>query len=56
MAAYKAQRLSAGERFADLCCGIGGDLMAMVYGGRVVGIDRDPVAVVLARRIAGRRG
>ncbi len=48
VAAYKAQRLAAGERLADLCCGIGGDLMAMAQQGPVVGIDRDPVAVVLA--------
>jgi len=48
VAAYKAQRLAAGERLADLCCGIGGDLMAMAHQGPVVGIDRDPVAVVLA--------
>jgi gamma-glutamyltranspeptidase len=29
-------------------CGIGGDLMALAHRGPVVGIDRDPVAVVLA--------
>ncbi len=49
VAAYKAQRMSAGERLADLCCGIGGDLIAMAHQGSVVGIDRDPVAVVLAQ-------
>ncbi|NLF68166.1 MAG: class I SAM-dependent methyltransferase [Candidatus Anammoximicrobium sp.] len=48
IAAYKARRLAAGERRADLCCGIGGDLMAMAHHGPVVGIDRDPVAWVLA--------
>ncbi len=48
VAAYKARRLSAGERLADLCCGIGGDLMAIAHKGSAVGIDRDPVAVVLA--------
>jgi len=48
VAAYKARRLAADERLADLCCGIGGDLMAMAHKGPVVGIDRDPVAVLLA--------
>jgi hypothetical protein len=48
VAAYKARRMTAGERLADLCCGIGGDLMALANQSPIVGIDRDPVAVVLA--------
>lgn len=48
VAAYKAQRMAAGERLADLCCGIGGDLMALARQGPIVGVDRDPVAAVLA--------
>lgn len=48
VAAYKAQRMSAGAQLADLCCGIGGDLMAMAHQGPVVGVDSDPVAVILA--------
>ena len=48
IAGYKAQRWPVDGRLADLCCGIGGDLMALAQRGPVVGIDRDPVAVVLA--------
>jgi hypothetical protein len=29
---------------ADLCCGIGGDLIALSEQGDVIGVDRDPVA------------
>ena len=56
IAGYKAQRWPADGRLADLCCGIGGDLLALAQRGAVVGIDRDPVAVVLATancRLAG---
>jgi SAM-dependent methyltransferase len=59
VASYKAQRWLALERVADLCCGIGGDLMALAHRGPVVGVDRDPVAVVLAAancRLAGLAG
>jgi hypothetical protein len=48
VADYKAQRWPAEERLVDLCCGIGGDLMSLAHRGPVVGIDRDPVAAVLA--------
>jgi hypothetical protein len=48
IAGYKAQRWPVDGCLADLCCGIGGDLMALAERGRVVGIDRDPVAVVLS--------
>lgn len=48
VADYKAQRWLAGETVADLCCGIGGDLMALARRGPVVGIDRDAIAAVLA--------
>ncbi len=36
---------------ADLCCGVGGDLLALARAGlpRVVGVDRDPVTAAVAR-------
>lgn len=49
IAAYKALRFPAGQPVADLCCGIGGDLMALAARGAAFGIDRDPVAVRLAQ-------
>lgn len=48
VAAYKAARFPEGEPLADLCCGIGGDLVQLSYRGPVLAIDRDPVAAVLA--------
>ncbi len=48
IAGYKARRWPADGRLGDLCCGIGGDLLALAERGPVVGIDRDPVAVVLS--------
>ena len=48
VAAYKAARFPAGEPIADLCCGIGGDLSALARRGPVTGLDRDPIAALLA--------
>jgi hypothetical protein len=48
IATYKATRFLEGTTVADLCCGIGGDLMGLTSRGPVVGIDRDPIATVLA--------
>jgi hypothetical protein len=57
IANYKASRFASHfrttqEPLADLCCGIGGDLIALAryggMGGPVVGVDRDPVAVLFA--------
>lgn len=53
LAAYKAKRFAGAGSVADLCCGIGGDLMALGQhardrGGRVYGIERDPIVAVLA--------
>lgn len=61
--AWKAQRFArlphaatsfseppvAAPCFADLCCGIGGDLLALGAHGPVVGVERDAAVVLLAR-------
>lgn len=49
LARYKASRFSANETIADLCCGIGGDLMALGNCRNCTGVDRDPIAAHLAR-------
>jgi THUMP domain-like len=68
IAAYKAERFApetrarseSEGRLADLCCGIGGDLLAIGCRGPVTGVDRDPVAALFAEanvaawRAAGR--
>jgi SAM-dependent methyltransferase len=41
---------------ADLCCGIGGNLIALGAGRRVLAVDRDPVSLAFARHNAGVYG
>ncbi len=48
IAAYKAQRFRHGEPVADLCCGIGGDFVALAGRGPATGVERDPVVALLA--------
>jgi hypothetical protein len=48
VARYKAGRMPANHPVADLCCGIGGDLMALAERGPVLGVDIDPAAAALA--------
>lgn len=52
VAAWKARRF--GDRpVLDLCCGIGGDAMALAARGPCVGVDRDPVRALMTARNAG---
>lgn len=48
VAAYKARRFED-RAVVDLCCGIGGDLMALAERGPTLGIDWDPACVHVAR-------
>lgn len=48
-AAYKATRFPHNSPVIDLCCGAGGDLCALARRGTVVGIERNPLLVPLAR-------
>lgn len=45
---YKAQRFPIGGRYVDLCCGIGGDLIALGSRGETIGYDRDPSTALFA--------
>ena len=52
VAARHADRFAAAgaDRVLDLCCGIGGDLVAFARAGlAVIGVDRDPATVEAAR-------
>ncbi|WP_320779542.1 class I SAM-dependent methyltransferase [Streptomyces sp. CRN 30] len=52
VAAYRARRFTelGVASVADLCCGIGGDAIALARAGiRVLAVDRDPAAVAAAR-------
>lgn len=48
VARQKAVRFAERGAVADLCTGIGGDLLAMASGGPVVGVDRSAIATRLA--------
>lgn len=47
---YKAKRFAGVGPVADLCCGLGGDLIALAEVGEAIGVDRHPVAALLARQ------
>ncbi|WP_369276290.1 methyltransferase domain-containing protein [Streptomyces sp. R11] len=52
VAAYRADRMKelGVSSVADLCCGIGGDAIALARAGiRVLAVDRDPVTAAVAR-------
>jgi len=49
VAAYKASRFPPDVELADLCCGIGGDLLALAARGAALGVERDPIAALLAQ-------
>lgn len=59
-AEYKASRFPRGAAVVDLCCGLGGDLLALARRGPCRGIDLHPVAALLAdancRRLECREG
>ena len=59
IAQYKALRFGQGEALADICCGIGGDLVSLARRGSIVGFERDPVLAILAEAnllVAGLTG
>ncbi|MDT0610204.1 class I SAM-dependent methyltransferase [Streptomyces lancefieldiae] len=59
VAAYRAERLTAlgVTSVADLCCGIGGDAIALARAGiRVLAVDRDPATAAAARANADALG
>lgn len=48
IACYKASRFPVGKPIHDLCCGIGGDLLALASRAPAVGVERDEVTSLLA--------
>jgi THUMP domain-like len=61
VARHRAQRYAAAgaSRIADLCCGIGSDLLALAGAAELTGVDRDPLTAAIARAnvaAAGRSG
>ncbi|MCX5423063.1 class I SAM-dependent methyltransferase [Streptomyces sp. NBC_00078] len=59
VATYRAEcfRATGARSVADLCCGIGGDAIALARAGiRVLAVDRDPAAAAVARANADALG
>ncbi|GGK55490.1 methyltransferase [Planomonospora parontospora subsp. parontospora] len=57
VADHRARRIPAGSRVADVCCGIGGDLLALARAGCTVeAVDADPLTAAVARANADALG
>ena len=56
IARHRAARFGDAGRVADLCCGIGGDLIALAAGREVLAVDRDAAHARLAVHNAGVYG
>jgi SAM-dependent methyltransferase len=56
VAAWRAARFPAGATILDLCCGNGGDALALATRGRVLAFDRNPAAAFCARANAKSLG
>ena len=48
LAQYKAARFTANQPFADLCCGIGGDALALAVRGSLAAWDANPIVAHFA--------
>lgn len=49
VARHRARRYAAPRKVADLCTGIGGDLITLAEGRQVMAVDRDPPHVRIAQ-------
>jgi hypothetical protein len=49
IARYRSARFAGAGLVADLCCGIGGDLVALAGGREVLAVDRQPLHLRMAR-------
>ena len=57
VARHRASRFAAFGRIADLCCGIGGDALALAAAGAVVdAVDTDPLRVAMTEANAAALG
>jgi hypothetical protein len=56
IARHRAGRFGGARPVADLCCGIGGDLIALAAGREVLAVDRDAAHARLAAHNAGVYG
>lgn len=48
IARYKSARFPMGSVIYDICCGVGGDAMALASRGTLFGVDQDPAMCLIA--------
>jgi SAM-dependent methyltransferase len=53
---HRAARYAGAGLVADLCCGIGGDLVSLAANGPVLAVDLDPVHLAMAQANAAAYG
>jgi len=56
VAGHRARRYADADQVADLCCGIGGDLIALAGSRAVLAVDHDPLHLRMARANAEAYG
>lgn len=56
LANWRARRFPHGAEVTDLCCGLGGDSMALAKRGPVIAVDRDELALALTQANCSERG
>ncbi len=56
IANYKSSRFPMGSVIYDICCGVGGDAMALAARGTLFGIDQDPAMCLLAAHNVKKAG
>ena len=56
IAGHRNARYAGAGLVADLCCGIGGDLVVLAAGREVLAVDRDPLHLRMAQANAGVYG
>jgi hypothetical protein len=53
---YRAQRFARFPEIADLCCGVGGDMLGLAQIARVLAVDIDPIRLRMAEANARAYG
>src|SRR5262249_25721522 len=56
VARHRAQRFRGLGRVGDLGCSVGGDTLALAERGEVVGVERDPLRLAMARQNLAAHG
>lgn len=56
VARHRAARFRGCEQVVDLGCGIGGDSLALAREARIIGVERDPLRLAMARENARALG